>query len=80
MNAWEWDAPGKPVSACGLAGSEAKAKAMAAECLLSGDADAVTVRPVIIRGGGDALADRIVPAGRVSRGYRNGPRVTWKAA
>jgi hypothetical protein len=80
VNGWEWDAPGTRVSACGLTGSEAAARARAAECLLSGDADAATVRPVVIRAGGSSLSSVIVSAGAPACGYRNGPGVTWKAA
>jgi hypothetical protein len=80
VNAWEWEAAGTTVSSCGLAGSEETARERAAACLLSGDADAATVWPVLIRAGGTALSGKIVPAGPASRGYRNGPVVTWKVA
>jgi hypothetical protein len=53
MNAWEWEAPGTASSACGLAGSEETAKARAEERILSGHADTATVRPVLVRAGGD---------------------------
>ena len=80
MNAWEWDAPGRPVSACGLAGDETTAKTRAEACLLSGQADIATVRPVIVHAVGAGLEDAIIPAGKAVRGYRNGPGVTWRAA
>jgi hypothetical protein len=76
VNGWEWEA----ASSCGLTGSEDTARERAAACLLSGDADTATVWPVLIRAGGTALSDEIVPAGPVTLGYRNGPGVTWKAA
>jgi hypothetical protein len=80
VNGWEWDATGTGVSSCGLSGSEETAKARAEACLLSGQADAATVRPVLIRAGGTCLEDAIVPCGKAVNGYRNGPAVTWKAA
>lgn len=80
MNAWAWDAPGDPVSACGLTDSEKTAKTRAEACLMSGQARTATVRPVIVHAVGSALEDKIVPAGRLVAGYRNGPGVTWKAA
>jgi hypothetical protein len=80
VNGWEWDAPGEPVSACGLTDSEETAKTRAEACLLSGQADTATVRAVLVRAGGTSLEDAIVPAGRPVTGYRNGPGVTWKAA
>lgn len=80
MKAWEWDAPGPLVSACGIAGSEKTARMRAAVCLLSRQADTATVRPVLVRAGGTALTSTIVPAGGAVRGRRSGRGVSWKAA